>query len=77
MNVFSPDEASAILRKVQASLTSQGHLIVEVQTPEAVERMGWTGGVRRNGLFRGALIGFDSPRLGAPDKERLDARVWC
>ncbi len=40
LNVFSPAEASAILRKVQASLTSQGCLIVEVQTPEAVERMG-------------------------------------
>ena len=40
LNVFSPVEASAILRKVQASLTPQGRLIVEMQTPEAVEGMG-------------------------------------
>ncbi len=40
LNVFSPAEALAILRKVQASLTSQGRLIVELQTPEAVEHMG-------------------------------------
>jgi hypothetical protein len=40
LNVFSPAEASAILRKVKASLTSQGRLIIEMHTPEAVERMG-------------------------------------
>ncbi|KKL17403.1 hypothetical protein LCGC14_2485910 [marine sediment metagenome] len=40
LNVFSPAEASAILRRVKASLTSQGRLIVEMQTPEAVERVG-------------------------------------
>lgn len=40
LNVFSPAEASAILRKVQASLASQGRLIIEMQTPEAVQRMG-------------------------------------
>jgi len=40
LNVFSPAEALAIFRKVQASLKPQGRLIVEVQTPEAVERMG-------------------------------------
>lgn len=40
LNVFSPPEALAILRKVQAGLASQGRLITEVQAPEAVERMG-------------------------------------
>lgn len=40
MNVFSPAEACSILRKVQSSLTPRGSLIVEVQTPEAVERVG-------------------------------------
>jgi SAM-dependent methyltransferase len=43
LNVFSPAEALAILQKVEASLTSQGRLIIEVQTPEAVERMGRSG----------------------------------
>ena len=42
LNVFSPDEVSEILRKVQASLTSQARLIIEMQTPEAVERIGRT-----------------------------------
>jgi ubiquinone/menaquinone biosynthesis C-methylase UbiE len=40
LNVFSPTEASAILRKAQASLTSKGRLVIEIQTPEAVERTG-------------------------------------
>ena len=40
LNVFSPAEASAILRKAWASLDPQGRLIVEVQSPEAVERVG-------------------------------------
>ena len=40
LNVFPPAEASAILRKVQGSLTSQGRLIIETQTPEAVESLG-------------------------------------
>ena len=40
LNVFSPAEALAILRKVQRSLASQGRLIVEVQAPEAIERLG-------------------------------------
>ena len=40
LNVFSPAEALAILRKARAGLTSQGRLIVEVQTPQAVERVG-------------------------------------
>ena len=39
-NVFSPAEASAILRKVQASLRPEGRLIAEIQAPEAVERVG-------------------------------------
>ncbi len=42
LNVFSPQEASAILRRVQASLASGGRLIVELQTPEAVEKTGRT-----------------------------------
>jgi len=40
LNVFSPAEVRAILRKVQASLTSQGILIIEAHTPEVVENMG-------------------------------------
>lgn len=40
LNVFSPDEALAILRKARASLGPHGRLIVEVQVEEAVERMG-------------------------------------
>ena len=40
LNVFSPAEAAAILRKAWASLEPQGRLIVEVQSPEAVERVG-------------------------------------
>jgi SAM-dependent methyltransferase len=41
MNVFSPTEIRAILRRVRASLLPDcGVLILEVQTPEAVERTG-------------------------------------
>ncbi len=40
LNVFSPADALVILRKAQASLASRGQLIVEVQAPSAVERMG-------------------------------------
>lgn len=40
LNVFSPTDALMILRKTQASLNSRGQLIVEMQTPSAVERMG-------------------------------------
>jgi SAM-dependent methyltransferase len=43
LNVFSPTEVTAILRGVRASLASHGRLIVEVQTPEAVECMGRGG----------------------------------
>lgn len=39
-NVFAPDEASAILRKVRASVRPEGRLIIETQTPEAVEQAG-------------------------------------
>ncbi len=40
LNVFSPEEASAILREARASLTSRGRLMVEAQRPEAIEAMG-------------------------------------
>jgi len=41
MNVFSPTEIRAILRRVHASLLpDRGTLILEIQTPEAVERTG-------------------------------------
>ena len=41
MNAFSPTEIRAILRRVHASLLSdRGLLILEIQTPKAVERMG-------------------------------------
>ena len=39
-NVFSPAEAQAILRKIAASLKPQAQLILETQTPPAVERIG-------------------------------------
>ena len=54
LNVFSPAEALAILRKVQADLTPRGSLIVEMQTPEAVERVGRSEPFERqsdSGLF--------------------------
>jgi SAM-dependent methyltransferase len=40
LNVFSPAEALAILRKAKNSLSSQGRLIIEVQAASAVERLG-------------------------------------
>ncbi len=40
LNVFSPAEAAAILRQVKASLSPGGRLIIELQTPEAVEHVG-------------------------------------
>ena len=40
LNVFSPPEALAILRKVRASLEPKGRLMIEVQNPQAVESMG-------------------------------------
>ncbi len=44
MNVFSPDEIRRILRRAREStLSDPGVLILEVQTPEAVERTGRTG----------------------------------
>ncbi len=39
-NVFHPDDAQAILRKVQAALTDDGLLILEVHTPDAVRHTG-------------------------------------
>lgn len=41
MNVFAPDEVADILHRAQASIASRrGRLIVEIQTPAAVERGG-------------------------------------
>lgn len=40
LNVFSPTEALAILRKVRTALTPDGLLICELQTPEAIESVG-------------------------------------
>jgi SAM-dependent methyltransferase len=40
LNVFSPEEALAILHKAHASLSRGGWLIAELQTPDAVERSG-------------------------------------
>ena len=40
LNVFSPDEALAILRKARACLATDGCLVAEVQTPEVVESVG-------------------------------------
>lgn len=40
LNVFSPAEAMALLRKVRDSLAAHGRLILEIQMPEAIERTG-------------------------------------
>jgi len=40
LNVFAPAEALEILRKAQASLGSQGRLIIEAHTSQAVESLG-------------------------------------
>ncbi len=40
LNVFSPTEAKALLRKAQQCLTANGRLLLEVQTPAAVEETG-------------------------------------
>jgi SAM-dependent methyltransferase len=40
LNVISPAEAVAILRRVRTSLAPQGKVIVEMQAPEAVQRVG-------------------------------------
>jgi SAM-dependent methyltransferase len=40
MNVFSPEEASSILKKVRASLSPQGRLIIEIQAFDAIQGMG-------------------------------------
>jgi SAM-dependent methyltransferase len=40
LNVFSPTEVPAILRRARSSLSPTGRLIAEVQTPAAVERIG-------------------------------------
>ena len=40
LNVFAPEEAALIVRKVHASLVPGGWLIVEVQTRDAVEQLG-------------------------------------
>ena len=40
LNVFSPAEALTILRKARGALGPSGRLIVEMQTPEAVQRTG-------------------------------------
>ncbi len=39
-NVFAPNEAVAILHNVRASMNPEGHLILEIQTYEAVEHAG-------------------------------------
>jgi len=39
-NVFSPTEVSAILRAIEGSLAPHGRVILEVQTPNAVETVG-------------------------------------
>ncbi|MBN2295635.1 MAG: methyltransferase domain-containing protein [Pirellulales bacterium] len=58
LNVFSPAEALGILRKAQASLAPHGRLIAEIQTADAVERMGRSdASVRQyeSGLFSDRL----------------------
>ncbi len=40
LNVFSPDEALSILGKARAALRAQGRLIIEIQTPQAIELAG-------------------------------------
>ena len=58
LNVFSPAEVLAILRKAQASLAPHGRLIAEIQTTDAVERMGRSDVSERqfeSGLFSDRL----------------------
>jgi len=40
LNVFSPEEVAVILSKARVSLAPHGRLIIEVQTPEAIQAMG-------------------------------------
>jgi SAM-dependent methyltransferase len=40
LNVFAPEEAAVVLRKACKSLVRGGLLIVEVQTPDAIEQLG-------------------------------------
>ena len=40
LNVFAPDEAAVVLRKACESLVRGSLLIVEVQTPDAIEQLG-------------------------------------
>jgi len=54
LNVFSPTEALEILRKARASLAPEARLIVEAQTPQAVEHVGRSEPVEQqheSGLF--------------------------
>jgi ubiquinone/menaquinone biosynthesis C-methylase UbiE len=69
LNVFSPQEALAILRKVRASLFCGGQLIVELQTPAAVEQSGNAESSESNcekGLFT------DQPHRCRTENEWLD-----
>ena len=53
-NVFSPSEAKALLGKIAQCLDTPGQLILEVQTPEAIERVGRSATTEKHyeaGLF--------------------------
>ena len=56
LNVFSPPEALEIFRKVRARLSPRGLLMVEMQTPDAIERLGRSEPTEQeleSGLFSG------------------------
>ena len=54
LNVFSPEECAGILTKAQNALNPGGRILVEIQTFEAVQKLGRSGDTwykSENGLF--------------------------
>ena len=71
-NVFAPAEISAILDKAQASLCSQGILVIEAQTVEAVERVGSGDPSEKqheSGLFSDHPHNYRTENQWLPDQE--------
>lgn len=71
-NVFAPTEASAILRKVRASLQPEGCLILETQTREAIERAGHSESSEQqceSGLFSDQPYRCRTESRWLPDEE--------
>ncbi|NLS97799.1 MAG: class I SAM-dependent methyltransferase [Planctomycetaceae bacterium] len=71
-NVFAPDEALALLRKVAASLRPKGRLILETQTWEAIERAGHSEPFEQryeSGLFSDQPYHCRTENRWLPDEE--------